>query len=107
MSARMKGALWPAIVVGMTLAAWPASAVSREAGPAPRTALSTAARVNINTADAESLSDGLLGVGPAKAAAIVAWRRQNGPFRNMAQLMDVKGIGPALLERNRDRIALR
>ena len=61
-------------------------------------------RININTADAEALSSGLKGVGKAKAQAIVNWRQQNGRFRNLQQLDEVKGIGPGILERNRDRI---
>lgn len=65
-----------------------------------------AGRVSINTADAAALSAGLSGVGPAKAEAIVAWRKKHGAFRNLAQLLEVKGIGPALIERNKDRLSL-
>ncbi|MES2907903.1 MAG: ComEA family DNA-binding protein [Pseudomonadota bacterium] len=64
-------------------------------------------RININTADAKTLDDGLVGVGPAKAEAIIAWRRQKGPFRSIADLTSVKGMGPALIEQNKDRISLR
>lgn len=66
-----------------------------------------AARININTADAKTLDNGLLGVGPAKAEAIIAWRRQKGPFKSIADLSAVKGMGPALIERNKDRLSLR
>lgn len=64
-------------------------------------------RVNINTADAKTLDDGLIGVGPAKAEAIIAWRKQKGPFKTIADLTAVKGMGPALIERNKDRLSLR
>jgi len=64
-------------------------------------------QVNINSADAESLASTLVGVGPAKARAIVEWRKKNGPYKSVAALADVKGIGPALIERNKDRIRLR
>ncbi|MES3041046.1 MAG: helix-hairpin-helix domain-containing protein [Pseudomonadota bacterium] len=64
-------------------------------------------RVNINTADAKVLADGLVGVGPAKAEAIVAWRKQKGPFKAVSELAAVKGIGPALIERNKERLSLR
>lgn len=64
-------------------------------------------RVNINTADAKALDDGLVGVGPAKAEAIIAWRKQKGPFKTIADLTAVKGMGPALVERNKDRLSLR
>jgi competence protein ComEA len=63
-------------------------------------------KVNINTADAATLDRVLQGVGPAKAAAIVEHRRQHGPFRSVEQLVNVRGIGPATLEINRDRITV-
>lgn len=62
--------------------------------------------VNINTADATTLAQSLDGVGLAKAQAIVAWRDANGPFESADQLAEVKGIGPSLIDRNRDAIQL-
>lgn len=62
--------------------------------------------VNINTADAATLAHSLDGVGPAKAAAIVAYRDEHGPFKAADDLGQVKGIGPATLERNRSAILL-
>ena len=38
-----------------------------------------------------------LKVGPKTAQAIVDYRDQFGPFENLEQLMDVKGIGPATI----------
>ena len=63
-----------------------------------------AERINLNTADVATLDRIMDGVGPAKAAAIVEHRRVNGPFRSVDQLVNVKGIGMATLERNRDRV---
>lgn len=63
-----------------------------------------AERVNINTADANTLDRILVGVGPTKAEAIVVYRKQNGAFRSADQLAMVKGIGLATVEKNRDRI---
>lgn len=65
-----------------------------------------AERVNINTADAGTLDRVLVGVGPSKAEAIVAYRKANGAFRSADQLASVKGIGLATIEKNRDRIML-
>jgi len=62
--------------------------------------------VDINTADAAALSSGLKGVGPTKAEAIVAYRNQNGPFRSLEDLANVKGIGSRTVEMNRDNIRL-
>ena len=61
-------------------------------------------KVNINTANAETLSRVLSNVGPAKADEIVAHRAANGPFRSADELAEVKGIGLATVECNRDRI---
>lgn len=69
---------------------------------APAALASTA--VNINTADAPTLAQSLDGVGLAKAKAIVAWREANGPFDSADQLSEVKGIGPSLVDRNREAI---
>ena len=62
--------------------------------------------VNINTADAATIDRVLLNVGPAKAQAIVDYRKANGAFKSAEQLAMVKGIGLKTVEKNRDRIAL-
>ena len=62
--------------------------------------------VNINTADAATIDRVLLKVGPAKAQAIVDYRKANGAFKSAEQLAMVKGIGLKTVEKNRDRIAL-
>ena len=60
--------------------------------------------VNINTADAETISAELQGVGLSKAAAIVEYREAHGPFRYASELAEVKGIGPRTIEINRENI---
>ena len=61
-------------------------------------------RIDINTASVEELDQGLANVGPAKARAIVEYREANGPFGSIEELAEVRGIGPATVERNRDLI---
>lgn len=63
-------------------------------------------RVSINAADAATLAQFLVGVGPSKASAIVAWRNANGRFTTTEQLLNVKGIGQATLDKNKSRITL-
>ena len=63
-----------------------------------------AAPVNINTADAQSLSKNIKGIGFKKAQAIVAYREKNGIFKKVEDLKKVKGIGNKLLEKNIDAI---
>jgi len=48
-------------------------------------------RVDLNGADATEL-DLLPGIGPAKAARIIAYREAHGPFRQLADLARVPGI---------------
>lgn len=65
-----------------------------------------AQKVNINSADAATLDRVLVGIGPSKAEAIVAYRKANGAFRSADQLASVKGIGLSTIEKNRDRIVV-
>ena len=68
--------------------------------------LAFAGPVNVNTADAQTISDELNGVGLTRAQAIVEYREKNGPFRTVEELLKVKGIGERTLELNRDNIRL-
>jgi competence protein ComEA len=63
-----------------------------------------AATVDINSADARTLDRVLIGVGPAKAEAIIEYRKKNGPFGSADDLVKVRGIGPKTVEKNRSRI---
>lgn len=44
------------------------------------------------------------GVGTKKADAIIVYRNEHGPFQSVEQLSNVKGIGNALINRNRDLV---
>ncbi len=61
--------------------------------------------VDINTATEEELAHELSGIGPVKARRIVEYREKIKGFVSVEQLMEVKGIGPKTLARNRDKIA--
>ncbi|MBX7455583.1 ComEA family DNA-binding protein [Mycolicibacterium sp. 3033] len=61
--------------------------------------------LDLNTATAEQL-DGLPGVGPVTAAAIVTWRDAHGRFGSVDQLSDVDGIGPARLDKLRPLVTV-
>ncbi len=68
--------------------------------------LSLAGPVNVNTADAETISAELKGVGLAKARAIVEYRQKHGPFETVDDLTLVSGIGERTIELNRADIML-
>ena len=63
------------------------------------------AKVNINKATVQQLQD-LPGIGPAIARRIVEYREQNGPFKRIEELMNVRGIGARKFARLRDRITV-
>jgi len=60
---------------------------------------------NVNTASADELQL-LPGVGPSRAAAIVAVRQSRGGFSAVEDLTQVKGIGASMLERMRPHVSL-
>jgi competence protein ComEA len=63
--------------------------------------LANAAPVNVNTADAETLAKNINGVGAKKAHAIVTYRKANGPFKSIDDLLKVKGIGQKIIDKNK------
>lgn len=65
-----------------------------------------AAPVNINDANADTIAKSLTGIGPSKAAAIVQFRTDNGPFNTVEELKYVKGIGKKTLEKIRDDVVI-
>lgn len=76
-----------AVVTLVALAAAPVFAADAPAGV-----------VNINTASAEQLAL-LPGVGPSVAGRIVEHREKNGAFKQVEDLLLVKGIGEKSLEK--------
>jgi competence protein ComEA len=57
-----------------------------------------AGKIDLNSADSEMLAQ-LPGIGLKKAELITAYREANGPFRSVEELLQVKGIGPKILEK--------
>lgn len=62
--------------------------------------------VNINTASAEEIASKLKGVGMSKAQAMVNYRESHGAFVSLEDMTQVKGIGKATVEKNRNKITL-
>jgi len=91
--------------LSFSLSAAPATdAVPKEPVPIVSQVQLPSAMLNLNTADAPTLQKELNGIGKAKAEAIVAYRDANGPFASVDELLEIKGIGSALLERNRSKL---
>jgi competence protein ComEA len=65
-----------------------------------------AGEVDINSADAGTLSTAIVGIGEKKAASIVEYREANGPFASIDDLARVKGIGSATIDKNRHNLTV-
>jgi competence protein ComEA len=61
--------------------------------------------VNVNTATVEQLQ-ALPGIGEVRARAIVEARERRGGFKNIDELVEIRGIGPAGLERLRSHVTV-
>ena len=62
--------------------------------------------VNVNSASAEEIAESLKGVGLSKAEAIVSYRNENGSFKHVDELVNVKGIGIRTVDINKQYILL-
>lgn len=91
---------------GITFAEAPLQNESRSTASSAEVSQEVASGVNINTASAEELADILVGVGAKRAEAIVKYRMENGPFTDKAELMEVKGIGDSIFNKNQANIVL-
>lgn len=60
--------------------------------------------VDINSADAATIAEQLVGIGDAKAEAIVKYREEHGPFSSVDELVNVSGIGEKTLEKIRGQV---
>lgn len=63
-------------------------------------------RLDLNKVDALTLQTALAGIGKTKAESIIAYREQHGAFTSVDELLEIKGIGKALLDRNRDKLTV-
>ncbi len=62
-------------------------------------------KVDLNAATSKELQQ-LPGIGKGLAKRIVDYRTSNGPFKNVEELMQVKGIGKKTFAKMKERLAL-
>ncbi len=62
-------------------------------------------KINLNKATVAELTQ-LIGIGQKYAERIVEFREKNGPFEKTEDLMNVKGIGIKIWEKNKDLITV-
>ena len=56
-------------------------------------------KINLNKASVKDLTNSFRGIGEKRAAAIVAYREENGGFKKITELASVKGIGKNFVEK--------
>ncbi|ERI50961.1 ComEA family DNA-binding protein [Pseudomonas sp. NPDC077649] len=105
LKARLSSLLF-AVLASLSLAAVAAETPKSESAKPAAVQVAQVAVVNLNTADADTLQRELAGIGETKAKAIVAYREEHGNFASVDELLEVKGIGQATLEKNRDKLSV-
>jgi competence protein ComEA len=83
----------------------PKSAVTAASGNGSTTSASTGGIINLNTATNAEL-ESLPRIGPAIAQRIIDYRTAHGPFAQIEDIQDVKGIGPATFNQIKDLITV-
>lgn len=63
------------------------------------------AAVDLNTATKEEL-EAVKGIGPAKADAIISYRKEHGPFKKIDDLSAVKGFGAKSVGKLRNEVTV-
>jgi competence protein ComEA len=102
--------LFFALLAGSSIAVIAAPATKLDTSAAPQVVnvvTEQQSKIDLNEVDAIKLQRELVGVGEAKANAIVAYREANGAFSSVEELLEVKGIGKAILDRNRDKLEVK
>lgn len=94
--------LWVALAVAL-VAVSPVFAVDAKANT--KTQAAAVSRININTADATQLNK-LPRVGDKMAQRIIDFRKANGAFKKIEDLMKVKGIGPKVFAKLQPQITV-
>jgi len=89
------------LLAGLIASALVAGASTSFAEPAPINGV-----VNVNTASSEELQL-LPGVGEVRAEAIIQVRKEKGGFKQVNDLLEVKGVGPTMVERLRAHMVLK
>jgi competence protein ComEA len=105
LKARLSSLLF-AVLASLSLAAVAAETPKTESAKPAAVQVAQVAVVNLNTADVDTLQRELSGIGEVKAKAIVAYREEHGNFASVDELLEVKGIGQATLEKNRDKLSV-
>ena len=67
--------------------------------------ISNSKKVSLNSATVNELMT-LSGIGEEKAKLIIQYREKCGPFKNISEIKNIKGIGQAMYDKIKDDITL-
>ena len=73
-------------------------------GNVPTVTTQPSNKINLNTADVDTLTQSFKGIGRKRAEAIIAYREANGGFKSVEDFALVKGIGKQFVEKNRKQL---
>lgn len=93
------------LLMGLASTSFAANAAKQDSKVSTSVSQKTESLVNINKADVAAF-DGLKGIGKKKAEAIVAYRKQNGSFKSVDDLLKVKGMSQKILDMNKGKIVV-
>ena len=96
------------LIIGVSVLVFSVSEEVSEQKPVPAKQISAIHyenRININTADKETLMQ-LNGIGEVRAQQIIDFRTKNGQFVTTQDLMRIDGIGLALFEKIKNDITV-
>jgi competence protein ComEA len=106
MHKRYFSSLLVAVLAAASLSAFAAEPAKTPPATPEAVQVEAVGKINLNAADVATLKRELNGIGEVKAKAIVEYREANGPFASVDELLEVKGIGQATLEKNRDKLSV-
>ncbi len=81
------------------------TAMAAKAKSPPKQAAAQTQPININTADAETLTT-IKGLGESKAKAIVSYRKSHGIYKSVDDLTKVQGVGDNLLQKIKNQLTV-
>ncbi|KTD61638.1 ComEA family DNA-binding protein [Legionella spiritensis] len=89
-----------AVVLSCLLLALPVHAVTHQE-PSQTGKISASAKINLNQADAKTLTHSIKSIGKKRAEAIVKYREAHHDFKSLDELSHVPGLGKSFVNRLR------
>ena len=100
----MKATLF-AVILSLFVVSFPVRAVEITAEPdTPLQTKQTIHKIDLNKADAKTLSKSYKGIGKKRAEAIVSYRETHGGFKSVDELANVRGLGKSFVNSHLEQL---